>query len=300
MRIKALLTSVLLCGVVAGCSTPGATDREAATSAVKSTTIVDIAVSNPDFSTLVAAAKAAGLVETLADTSAEFTVFAPTDEAFAAFLSENNLTAEALLGDKEKLTAVLLYHVVPGKVAAADVAGLNKAATAGGKNVFVHVTDGGKVFINNAQVIQADVMADNGIVHVIDRVLTPAGGDIVAIAAGNEDFSTLVSLVSSAGLVETLQGEGPFTVFAPTNAAFSAIANVPSGDALTSVLTYHALGGARFSRTLADGESLATVNGAGAKISFADGATIAGAKIVVTDIVADNGVIHVIDAVITP
>jgi uncharacterized surface protein with fasciclin (FAS1) repeats len=292
---------VLAIFATVACGTTTTVERDSAPEAAAGDpTIVEIAAGNPDFSTLVAAATAAGLLDTLSDPNADLTVFAPTDAAFATFFEESGLTPDALLADKAALTKVLMYHVVPGRVSAADVMGLTKAGSAGGQNLFVHVRGGSDVFINNAQVIKADIAASNGIVHVIDRVLVPGTGDIVDIASENQDFSTLVALVSNAGLVETLQGEGPFTVFAPTNAAFEAIMDVPQGEALASVLTYHALGKARFSRTLLDGEALATVNGASAEISFADGATIAGAKIVVTDIVATNGVIHVIDAVIIP
>jgi uncharacterized surface protein with fasciclin (FAS1) repeats len=218
---------VLAIFTTVACGTTSSSDRAAAPQAESSApSIVEIAAGNPDFSTLVADATAAGLLDTLSDENAELTVFAPTDAAFAAFFAESGLTPDALLADKAALTKVLMYHVVPGRVAAADVMGLSKAGSAGGQNLFVHARSG-DVFINNAQVIKADIEASNGIVHVIDRVLVPGAGSIVDIASGNEDFSTLVALVSNAGLVETLQGEGPFTVFAPTNAAFEAITDVP-------------------------------------------------------------------------
>ena len=136
-------------------------------------TIVDVAASTEGFSTLVAAVKAAGLVETLSGDE-EFTVFAPTDEAFAAALTKLNLTADALLADKETLTSILTYHVVPGKVMAADVVGLNgkDAATVNGKTVKGTV-NGDKVMINDATVTTADVEASNGVIHVIDTVLVP-------------------------------------------------------------------------------------------------------------------------------
>lgn len=131
-------------------------------------TIVDIAVENSDFSTLVAAVKAAGLVETLSGTG-PFTVFAPTNDAFAKLPAG---TVEALLKDKEKLTKILTYHVVSGKVMAKDVLGLTSAKTVEGSELTVKV-DNGKVMINNANVTTTDIEASNGVIHVIDTVLMP-------------------------------------------------------------------------------------------------------------------------------
>ncbi len=133
-----------------------------------------------------------------------------------------------------------------------------------------------------------------------------AGGDIIDIATGNEEFSTLVAAVTAAGLVETLQGEGPFTVFAPTDDAFAAL---PEGTleallddipALTSILTYHVVPGAVMSGDLEDGMMAETVNGASVTIGVGDTVTVDGATVIMADIEASNGVIHVIDSVILP
>ena len=133
-----------------------------------------------------------------------------------------------------------------------------------------------------------------------------AGGDIIDIAAGNEDFSTLVAAVTAAGLVETLQGEGPFTVFAPTDEAFAAL---PEGTVeallediptLTAILTYHVVPGAVMSGDLEDGMMAETVNGASVTIGVGDTVTVDGATVIMADIEATNGVIHVIDSVILP
>ena len=133
-------------------------------------TIAQVAVENGNFKTLVAALQAAGLVETLQG-KGPFTVFAPTDEAFAKLPAG---TVEALLADKQKLTAILTYHVVPGKVMAADIAKVmsTKPATANGAAVSIVVREG-KVFVNDAQVTTADVGASNGVIHVVDTVLLP-------------------------------------------------------------------------------------------------------------------------------
>ena len=132
--------------------------------------IIETAISAEKFNTLVAAVKAAGLVETLQG-DGPFTVFAPTDEAFAK-LPEG--TVEALLNDRQKLTAVLTYHVVPGKVLAEDVVKLDKAATVNGEHVSIKTADEG-VMVDNANVVATDILCDNGVIHVIDSVILPKG-----------------------------------------------------------------------------------------------------------------------------
>jgi uncharacterized surface protein with fasciclin (FAS1) repeats len=130
--------------------------------------IVDTAISAGSFNTLVTAVKTADLVDTL-KSEGPFTVFAPTDAAFAKLPKG---TLEALLNDKEKLTAVLTYHVVPGKVMAADVVNLKTAKTANGNSLIISAADG-SVMVNNAKVIQTDIAASNGVIHVIDTVVLP-------------------------------------------------------------------------------------------------------------------------------
>jgi transforming growth factor-beta-induced protein len=172
--------------------------------------IVDIAVADGRFETLVAAVGAAGLAETLSN-EGPFTVFAPTDEAFAK-LPEG--TVDALLADIPALTDILLYHVVEGAVLAEDVVSREEAQTLLGENVSIRVEDG-MVYINDAQVILTDIIAENGVIHVIDTVLLPTEeeslGSIVDIAVADGRFETLVAAVQAAELAETLAGEGPFT-----------------------------------------------------------------------------------------
>lgn len=131
-------------------------------------TIVDVAANAGNFKTLVAAVKAAGLAETLSGTG-PFTVFAPTDEAFAKLPAG---TVDALLKDKERLTAILTYHVVAGAVTSDQVVKLTSARTVNGKDLAIKAA-GGKVAVGNAQVVQADIKASNGVIHVIDTVLLP-------------------------------------------------------------------------------------------------------------------------------
>ncbi|MEM9942441.1 MAG: fasciclin domain-containing protein [Planctomycetota bacterium] len=269
--------------------------------------IVDTAVGAGSFKTLVAAVKAAGLVETLKG-EGPFTVFAPTDEAFAK-LPEG--TVETLLKPEnlKKLQGILTYHVVPGSVMAEKVVTLESAKTVQGSDVTIKVVDG-SVMINGAKVVKTDIACKNGVIHVIDAViLPPEKKDIVETAVGAEDFSTLVAAVKAAGLVETLQGEGPFTVFAPTNAAF---AKIPAAtlqdllkpenkDKLTAILTYHVVAGKVMAEDAVKLTEAKTVNGKSFKIKVENGKVyVDGAQVIKTDIDCKNGVIHVIDSVIMP
>jgi transforming growth factor-beta-induced protein len=265
--------------------------------------IVDTAVKAGSFTTLVKAVQAADLVETLKG-KGPFTVFAPTDAAFAAVPAD---TLNALLADKAALTKVLTYHVVPGRITAADAMKADWAETAMGQSLRIQ-SDANGVTVDGARVITADIETSNGIIHVIDRVILPRK-DIVDTAVAAGSFKTLVTAVKAADLVETLKGKGPFTVFAPADSAF---AKLPAGTveslvknkpALTGVLTYHVISGRILSTDLEIGSVMpATVNGQTLNVTKArDGSvTVNGAKVVSADILCGNGVIHVIDAVVLP
>lgn len=268
--------------------------------------IVDTAVGAGSFKTLVAAVKAAGLVETL-KSEGPFTVFAPTDEAFAKLPKG---TVESLLKpeNKAKLQAILTYHVVAGKVMAADVVKIKGAVSVQGQQIDVMVKDG-KVTVDGANVVKTDIACSNGVIHVIDSVILPADKDIVDTAVDAGSFKTLAAALTAAGLVETLKGKGPFTVFAPTDEAF---AKLPAGtveslllpenkEKLISVLTYHVVSGKVLASDVVKLKSAKTVNGKEAMIKVSDkGVTVDAATVVATDIEAANGVIHVIDSVILP
>jgi transforming growth factor-beta-induced protein len=276
--------------------------------------IVDTAVADGRFTTLVAAVGAAGLVDTLKG-AGPFTVFAPTDDAFAALPAG---TVDELLKpeNKQKLTDILLYHVVAGKVMAAEVTALASAATALGKDVAIK-TDMGNVYINDSKVIITDIETSNGVIHVIDAVLLPPAEDammekntIVDIAAADGRFTTLVAAVGAAGLAETLSGEGPFTVFAPTDDAFAAL---PAGTVeellkpenkqkLTDILLYHVVPGKVMAADVVGMTSAPTVLGKDIAITVKDGKVFLNdtVQVIITDIEASNGVIHVIDAVLLP
>ncbi len=275
--------------------------------------IVDIATAADNFKTLVSAVQAAGLVDVLKG-EGPFTVFAPTDEAFAK-LPADTLADLLKPENKDKLTAILTYHVVPGKVMAADVVKLTSAKTVEGSEVKITV-DGSTVKVDDATVVQTDIEASNGVIHVIDSVILPPSlresskpGNIVEVAAAAGSFQTLAAALEAAGLVDVLKGEGPFTVFAPTDEAFAKLPadtladllKPENKDKLTAILTYHVVPGKVMAADVVKLTSAKTVEGSEVKITV-DGSTVKvdDATVVQTDIEASNGVIHVIDSVILP
>lgn len=266
--------------------------------------IVDTAVADGRFTTLAAALTAADLVETLKG-AGPFTVFAPTDEAFAK-LPAGTLDTLLLPENKQALTDILTYHVAAAALPAEEVTKQVLVDTVSGIPLQVKV-DGGKVFINSAEVVIADVRASNGVIHVIDSVILPPA-DIVDTVVADGRFSTLAAALTSAGLIETLKGEGPFTVFAPTDEAF---AKLPAGtiealladkEQLTAILTYHVVAPGRvMAADVVKLTSADTVNGKPVTIKVQDGKVyINEAQVIITDILTSNGVIHVIDSVILP
>ena len=268
-----------------------------------------------------AAVTKAGLATALTDPTANLTVFAPTDAAFAALATQLGFPSAGALVDAlpaNTLASILTYHVLPAKKTAADlVAGgatqptlyafdgtsakLALSTTAG-----VKLTDAA---LTSASVVTADVPASNGVVHVIDKVLVPPGVlNIVQMAQVNPIFSTLVGAVVTANLQGTLSGAGPFTVFAPTNDAFAVIQSTVAGLStaqLTQVLTYHVLPAQVLAANIPFGTPVATVEGETITINAGTPPTISDktatpAAIVATDVRASNGVIHVIGKVLIP
>jgi transforming growth factor-beta-induced protein len=258
--------------------------------------IVDKAISfNPgEFNTLVQAVVAAELVDVL-KSDGPFTVFAPTDEAFA------KLGVDLSTLSKEDLTKILLYHVVPGKVFSTDLSN-SFVKTAGGLYVEVNTDNG--AMINSSKVIIPDVQTTNGVIHAIDEVLLPPDMDIVekAISFNPSEFNTLVNAVVTAGLVETLKSDGPFTVFAPTDQAFADLGvdlSTLSKEDLTKILLYHVVPGTFFSSDLENG-NVATVLGQTVSISLNGGVFINDSQVVIPNVQTTNGVIHVINKVLMP
>lgn len=268
-------------------------------------TILEIVANSEVHNTLEAAVLAAGLDTELSAPGA-LTVFAPTDDAFAVLGTD--LINELLADPTGDLTSILLYHVVGAVALSTDLSDGQMIGTLNGANVMVEIVDG-TVFINGAQVILADIMASNGVVHVIDAVLLPPAetNTIVDIVVNSEVHNTLEAAVIQAGLVETLSGPGPFTVFAPTDAAFEALpadvlaAVLADNDLLTEILFYHTVSGAALSTDLFDGQEIVTLQGQTVTVSIVDGNVfINNAQVVLADIIASNGVVHVIDAVLVP
>jgi uncharacterized surface protein with fasciclin (FAS1) repeats len=294
-----ILTALLLVPGVAragdGCGTYG--------DALPAKDIVDTAASAGSFETLVAAVKAAGLVETLKG-EGPFTVFAPTDAAFAALPKG---TVEGLLADRAALTKVLTYHVVPGRLMAAEVVKSKWLRTVQGDSLLVNVGESG-ASVDGVRIVKTDITTSNGVIHVIDAVLLPRK-DIVETATAAGSFGTLLAAAKAAGLVDTLKSEGPFTVFAPSDAAF---AKLPAGtvesllknpEALARILKYHVVPGRVLSTDLARGRTDAkTAEGGSLRIVRNDDGVRVNdaANVVKADIITSNGVIHVVDSVILP
>jgi len=270
--------------------------------------IVQTAIAAGQFNTLASLLTKAGLVDTLS-TGGPFTVFAPTDAAFAKV---PKATLDALAENPAQLKSVLLYHVVPDRVAAADVVKLTSAKTLEGRSVAIKVVDG-SVYIDMAKVTTPDVTASNGVIHVIDSVLIPKAApatpakNIVQTAIAAGQFKTLASLLTKAGLAGTLQGKGPFTVFAPTDAAF---AKVPKATLaalgkdkakLRAVLLYHVVKGKVTAAQAMKLRSAKTLQGKSLSIRVSGGKVlVGGATVTKADVTASNGVIHVINKVLIP
>ena len=278
-------------------------------------TVVDTAVSNGNFTTLVAALQATGLDATLDDATGNFTVFAPTDAAFELLGQD---TIDALLNDTDTLSQILTYHVLDSQVdsAAAIGAAGTTVATVNGASVGLSLS-GDNLLVNTSTVTTVDIMTDNGIIHVIDAVLMPpmptdaSSQTIAEVAVGNPDLSTLVTALQTADLVGALSDpDAQFTVFAPTNAAFAMIdpalleAILADSDALSAILLQHVVSGAAVDAVNAfalSGTSVETMSGAMVPIQInpeTNALTVGGANVTVTDIQTANGIVHVIDMVI--
>ncbi|MEW6199750.1 MAG: fasciclin domain-containing protein [Planctomycetota bacterium] len=302
----------LVCGLIvaaagAGVAAAQCGDAPKATAAHgTSGGILEVAASAGSFKTLLAAIDAAGLKGALQG-DGPYTVFAPTDEAFAALPAgtlDNLLRPE----NKELLQGILKYHVVSGRLAAADVSGRSGAATLNGQRLQFAAKDGA-VRVDKARVVKADVGARNGVIHVIDAVVLPSTKNIVETAQGAAKFNTLLTAATKAGLADTLANGGPLTVFAPTDEAF---AKLPAGtlenllkpenrDQLANILKYHVVSGRVYSTDALAAGKAKTLLGQEIVVASAGGqAKVNGARLLQTDLDASNGVIHVIDEVILP
>ncbi len=275
--------------------------------------IVQTAQQAGQFNTLVAALQAADLVDALQGPG-PFTVFAPTDKAFAA-LPQGTVESLLMPENKAKLQSILKYHVVPGRVMSSDLMKYTDAKTLQGQKVDL------TLMINDARVAKADIKTTNGVIHVVDRVMLPGAAQPIsgyatteapdstdktivqtAIAAGQ--FNTLVTALQAAGLVDALNGDGPFTVFAPTDAAF---AKLPAGTVeslvqpenqaqLQAILKYHVIPARLGSNDILAAHTVETLNGQ----SIYPSLSIDNAGVQIKNIYCRNGVIHVIDSVVLP
>lgn len=318
LLITAAITAVAV--PVSAAGRPGQSGDASAVQQAATKDIVDTAVGAGSFKTLVQAVQAASLVETLKGPG-PFTLFAPTDEAFAKVPAA---TLQALLANPAALRDVLTYHVVAGKVQAADVVKLTSAKSVQGSNITIAVS-GSTVKLNGSTTVtQTDIQATNGVIHVIDTVLLPpaqtapapagtpaaqaAAKDIVDTAVGAGSFKTLVQAVQAAGLVDTLKGPGPFTVLAPSDAAFAKLppatlqSLLANPAQLREVLTYHVVPGKALAADVVKLSTARTVQGGSISIAVTGGSVrLNGTSTVTqTDIQASNGVIHVIDTVLLP
>lgn len=340
MRLKKTASTILLAGLTIfmaiGCSDDDKNPMNSGNSR-PTMDIVETAAAAGNFNTLLAAAQAANLVDAL-KSEGPLTVFAPTDEAFAALPAG---TVEALLQDIDALTAILTYHVTVGEVTAEEVVKQTTIPTLNGADLTITVT-GNSVKIDNANIIVTDIRASNGIIHVIDAVVIPNasqassremaikaagnyfGGGLIAYLIQNgklqwltkyidlytvtrlSGLKTLAVAIDAAGLRNTVRSGGPFTVFGPTDAAFGALpagtleALVQDPVTLSNILLYHVVAGKVTSADVVNLTEATMVNGGTVDITVNGGVKVNDANVLVVDIMAKNGVIHIIDNVLIP
>lgn len=310
MKTKKIFGLIAVCmlSIITGCSKKN-------DNMTSNQSIAVLVSSNANLSLLKAAIVRAGLTETLSG-SGTFTVFAPDNDAFAAagLGSEDKINAVAVT----TLKNILLYHVSGQVYDSGSIAtGTTEITTALQAKAYVSRNTNG-VFVNGAFVKQADIRASNGVVHIINKVLMPPPGNLVATAQANANLTFLVAAVvrASAGntnVAQVLAGNGPYTVFAPTNAAFQAagfasINAIQTADpnTLANILTYHVIAARVLSTDLVDGAMPQTLNGGKVTISLSGGAKVKGnknstaANITAADVISTNGVVHVIDQVLLP
>ncbi len=310
--------------------------------------IVDIAASNGSFDTLHTAIVAAGLADTLASADSEFTVFAPTDSAFAAVAAAYPGLLDTLLADPTgALSTILTYHVVSGRLDSGDVLASSSLTTLQGEELPVTLRDG-VPYIGDAQIVTVDVPAKNGVIHIIDSVLIPSAvtlpapgvaedtteavadepmmeeeaaadtgadmvteeaadsGELMTIAeiAVDAGFTELVDALTATGLVDTFAQPGSYTVFAPTNEAFEAIKGQFTADQVEAILLYHVVNDVLTRDQIANSELIPTLSNGLPLFVNSDSdnniTDISGAQVVVFNIPASNGIIHVIDTVMVP
>lgn len=306
-------------GTNTGAKTDGSVANNKDMSAMNLTSIFELAKSNDSLKTLTSILQSTGLDKTLME-SGTFTVFAPTDAAFEKLKQAVGEDAfDAIVADKDQLSQILKYHVLDSKQNAAALLEKKSIKTITGVEVSI-AKSGNDVLVNGAsKVAAADIMASNGIVHVIDSVLTPpkasekvaetpvVKNDIVTLAKKAGSFKTLLAALEVAGLASALDN-GQFTVFAPNDDAFNKIGLHPDNVAgvdkekLKAILLNHVIPGEKKAAEVVQKTNLVTVNGGVLAITknSAGNVFVDSSRIIATDIDADNGVVHVVDSVILP
>ena len=282
--------------------------------------LVDVLAKDGRFDTAYQAVVAAGLADTLASADNTFTVFVPTDGAFAALAEANPAALDYLLANPEDALAnVLLYHVVPGKLMGTDVAASDSLTTAQGEDLRVTVNSDGAIFINDARVIAADIPAKNGVIHVLNDVLVPQSLELPAAPTPGETeelptiaevlsedgrFTLLLNALESTGLADTFAAAGDYTVFAPVDSAFEGVGELGlTEDQLRSILLFHVVGDSLTRDQLATDDLVPTLSNGRPIFVNRDGSTIlnlSGVEVQTFNIPASNGIIHVIDQIMIP
>ena len=316
--IRKTILWVLTLGIAAFTLTSCGDDDNEVTPDPSTLTITETVVEGADFSLLEAALTrvstggGSDLVTLLSSTTQSFTVFAPTNAAFQAAGFADEAAIEA--ADVATLEGILTYHVVAGSFLSSQLSS-GAVVTANSDSVYLSV-NGSDIFINgNTQVTTANQSVANGVIHIINQVLIPASQDITEVAiasstATTPEFGNLVAALTQANLVTALQADGPFTVFAPTDAAFNeflgqlglSLNEVPN-DLLTQILLYHVVPGRVFSTDLTNGAAPATLNGAAVNVNLNGGVFIESlnqSEVTAANILATNGVIHQINKVLIP
>jgi uncharacterized surface protein with fasciclin (FAS1) repeats len=260
------------------------------------------------FRTLINAVVVADLFDDLRE-DGPFTVFAPTDEAFAK-LPADELATLLRPENRAALRKLLKRHVVAGRLTAEALAAHGSPRSLEGTRLAVAANRHG-LAVNEATVIKADIACRNGIIHVIDRVLMPSASptDLLGVAGSKKSFKTLIAAVRAAGLDGALRGEGPFTLLAPTDKAFAELPREkleallrPSGkEQLAAILKFHVIPGRLSAAQVVAAGKAKTLQGGSVAAAIEDGRlVIGGARVIASDIAADNGIIHAIDAVLLP